>query len=71
MIYTALLHHKSICSGHNPTYSVGKGGVVLDHLIGEQGDPRAQGVIRSHKAGKVLALGHILFLNSHHLPDSG
>lgn len=36
MIYKMLLHCKSICSTHNPTCSVGKVGVILDHLMDEQ-----------------------------------
>lgn len=36
MIYKMLLHCKSICSAHNFICSVGKAGVILDHLIDEQ-----------------------------------
>lgn len=36
MIYKTLLHCKSIRSAHNSIFSVGKAGVILDHLIDEQ-----------------------------------
>lgn len=36
MIYKMLLHCKSIRSAHNSIFSVGKAGVILDHLIDEQ-----------------------------------
>jgi hypothetical protein len=71
MIYIVLLHYKSICCAHNPTYSVGEAGVLLDHLIGEQmGSERFQGANKSDKLSKVLTFVHVLFFNSQHLPDS-
>lgn len=68
MIYKMLLHCKSICSAHNFIRSVGKAGVILDHLIDEQtANQRFQGVSQSHTASKFLILDHIFFNNSCHL----
>ena len=73
MIYKMLLHGKPMRSAHNPPSSVGKAGVVLDHLIDEKtGDQRDLGEFtKSHTASRVLTLDHVLFLQSQHLPDSG
>lgn len=68
-----LFHCKSICSAHSSTGSVGKVGVILDHLIDEQtGDPRDfRELPKVTWQARILTVDHMLFLHSHHLLDSG